>query len=124
MIQRSSTALPRSRHESGVVPPQSSSSRPILFTKSKREPFALRNICVSSRDSATCVVRRTWHFREISKAAENNWADAVKNHAGPWVPNTVIGGNANGTNGASTLIDLLTAKTAQDLGLEMTPGKK
>ena len=56
-------------------------------------------------------------------SAQQYWADAVKGHQGPWVPNTVIGTTNNG-NGASTLIDLLTAKTAQDLGLDMTPGRK
>ncbi|MBM3199675.1 hypothetical protein FJZ53_01970 [Candidatus Woesearchaeota archaeon] len=55
---------------------------------------------------------------EINK----NYADAIKQHQGPWVPSIVISGSdgKSGVNGAQTLIDLLTAKTAKDIGLDMT----
>jgi len=50
------------------------------------------------------------------------WSGAVKEHPGPWVPTIVMGGGAGGVapGGAATpLIDLLTAKTAMDLGLDL-----
>jgi len=54
------------------------------------------------------------------------WADAIKNYQGNWVPTTYFGG-AGGVqppysqNGAQALIDMLTAKTAQDLAFTPTP---
>jgi hypothetical protein len=51
----------------------------------------------------------------------NSWyADAIKNYGGNWVPTTVMGASAGGTNGAAALIDLFTAKTARDLQLDMS----
>lgn len=52
------------------------------------------------------------------------YADAIKNHPGPWVPSVVMGGPTTAGGGvpggtAIPLIDLLTAKTARDLGIEM-----
>lgn len=51
------------------------------------------------------------------------YADAIKNHPGPWVPTVVMGGGVPGATipggGAIPLIDLLTAKTARDLGLDL-----
>lgn len=55
------------------------------------------------------------------------WANAVANYKGNWVPTTVMGGASGGNsgNGANTLIDLLSAKTANDLALDMTlPNQK
>lgn len=49
------------------------------------------------------------------------WANAVSNYKGNWVPTTVMGGTSgSGGNGANTLIDLLSAKTARDLSLDMS----
>lgn len=49
------------------------------------------------------------------------YADAVKNHPGPWVPNIVMGGGdgKGGQQGAMPLIDLLTARTAQQLAVDL-----
>jgi regulator of protease activity HflC (stomatin/prohibitin superfamily) len=49
------------------------------------------------------------------------YADAISRYGGSWVPNVVMGGGTSGTNapGAMQLIDLLTAKTAHDLSLDM-----
>ncbi len=59
--------------------------------------------------------------------AQKIWADAVKEYQGAWVPSIVSGSAADGKagNGAMTLIDLLSAKTARDLGLDLglTPKK-
>lgn len=54
--------------------------------------------------------------------AQRVWADAVARHQGPWVPSVVMGqsGSNNGGNAASALVDMLTAKTAKDLGLDLT----
>lgn len=46
-------------------------------------------------------------------------ADAIKNHAGPWVPSVVMGqSSGGGSNGATQLIDLLTIQAARQAGLE------
>lgn len=51
------------------------------------------------------------------------YADAIKLHQGPWVPSIVMGGSNSSGNvpggGALPLIDLLTAKTAKELGLDL-----
>ena len=51
------------------------------------------------------------------------WADAVKGYQGSWVPTVMMGsGNqsvAQAGGGAMDLVNLLTAKTALDLGLDM-----
>jgi hypothetical protein len=51
-----------------------------------------------------------------------NYATAIQNFKGNWVPSVVMGGN-NGNHvagsGAHELIDLLTVKTARDLGLNL-----
>ena len=52
-----------------------------------------------------------------------NYASAIKDYSGNWVPTTVLGGSGgtNGQmNGAQALIDLLTVKTAKDLSLDMS----
>ena len=50
-------------------------------------------------------------------------ASAIKDYKGNWVPGVVMGGG-NGTHaagsGAQELIDLLTIKTARDLGLDIS----
>lgn len=52
------------------------------------------------------------------------YAEAIKGYQGNWVPTIQTGGTGNGGNGASALIDMLTIKTARDLGLDVTPGNK
>lgn len=48
------------------------------------------------------------------------YAQAIENYKGAWVPHLVMGANGKeGVNGAQTLIDLFTAKTANDLGVNM-----
>jgi hypothetical protein len=53
--------------------------------------------------------------------AQKIWAEAIKGYQGAWVPSIVSGSTADGKagNGAMMLIDLLSAKTAQDLGLDL-----
>ena len=54
------------------------------------------------------------------------YAEAIENYKGAWVPNLVMGGNAAGTAGpqaAQDLISLLTAKTAQELSLDLSMPK-
>jgi hypothetical protein len=53
-------------------------------------------------------------------AVQQFYAAAIKDHAGPWVPSVVMGGGSASSVGAMPLIDLLTAKTAKDLGLDLT----
>jgi regulator of protease activity HflC (stomatin/prohibitin superfamily) len=60
-------------------------------------------------------------YKEVSKM----YADAIKSYQGNWVPATVMGSNeAAKGNGATALIDLLTAKTAKDLSLDMSIKKQ
>ena len=50
------------------------------------------------------------------------WADAIKGYQGQWVPTVMMGGNQSTVQaggGAMDLVNLLTAKTAMDLGLDM-----
>ena len=49
------------------------------------------------------------------------YADAIAKYQGHWVPSVVMGpSNQSGsTNGAQSLIDMLTAKTAKDLALDL-----
>ncbi len=57
-------------------------------------------------------------IKEINKY----YAEAIKDHQGPWVPSIVMGSTGNaglGQNAALGLIELLTAKTARDLGLDL-----
>ena len=50
------------------------------------------------------------------------YAKAISNYQGNWVPTTVMGrdGATQSAGGAQALIDLLTAKTAKDLSLDMS----
>ncbi len=54
----------------------------------------------------------------------NNYAAAIKGYTGNWVPTTVMGGGSGSANGATALIDMLTIKTARELGVDATPGKR
>ncbi|MBX9689570.1 MAG: hypothetical protein K2X27_22865, partial [Candidatus Obscuribacterales bacterium] len=60
------------------------------------------------------------------------YAEAIKGYGGSWVPNIVMGGGANGGSGgnssvagsgAQQLVELLSAKTARDLSLDMSMQK-
>jgi hypothetical protein len=47
------------------------------------------------------------------------WENIAK-YTGSWVPQTVFGGSSQAGSGAQAMIDLLTAKTAKDLNLDMS----
>ena len=48
-----------------------------------------------------------------------NYASAIAAYTGNWVPSVVMGQSQGGSNGAQTLIDMLNAKTAKDLALDL-----
>lgn len=51
------------------------------------------------------------------------YASAISTYTGNWVPTTVMGGNGSQVNGAQSLIELLSAKTARDLSLDLSVKK-
>ena len=52
--------------------------------------------------------------------AQKLYAGAIQNYQGQWVPTIQMGGNGGSSGGAATdLINLLTARTAKELGLDM-----
>lgn len=59
--------------------------------------------------------RKLTAWVEVQKA----YADAIAKYQGNWVPGVVMGGDGKAFGGPSTLIDLLTAKTARDIGLDL-----
>jgi regulator of protease activity HflC (stomatin/prohibitin superfamily) len=81
------------------------------------EGEANRRRLVMEADGA--LEKKLQAYIEVSKL----YANAMQSYKGSWVPNIVMGG-VNGTStagsGAQELINLLTAKTAQELGLELT----
>ena len=58
---------------------------------------------------------------EAAKFIHQNYALAMQNYGGDWVPQTVIGGGADGeyANGGMDLINMLLVKTAKDLSLDL-----
>lgn len=56
-------------------------------------------------------------------AVNTKYAEAIQNYQGNWVPTTVFGSSGNQINGANALVDLLTAKTARDLQLDISVKK-
>ena len=49
------------------------------------------------------------------------YAEAIANYKGDWVPKVVMGQSAGSKgNGAQDMIDLLSVKTAKELGLDMS----
>jgi hypothetical protein len=51
----------------------------------------------------------------------SNYAKAIADYKGDWVPKVVMGQSAGGKgNGAQDMIDLLSVKTAKELGLDMS----
>lgn len=62
---------------------------------------------------------------EAIVAINKMYADAIKGYAGAWVPSVVMGGDAKAGGGATALVDLLTAKTAREIGVDLsTMGKE
>lgn len=57
---------------------------------------------------------------EAYKAVNMAYAEAIATYKGNWVPSVVMGNDGKaGSNGASDLINMLNAKTAMDLGLNL-----
>jgi hypothetical protein len=56
--------------------------------------------------------------------AQRVWAQAFAQYQGQLVPNTIMGGSFNGQNGATTFMDIMAAKAAKDLSLDMSVPKK
>jgi len=81
------------------------------------EGEANRRRLVMEADGA--LERKLGAYMEVNKV----YANAIQNYKGSWVPNIVMGGG-NGSqaagSGAQELINLLTAKTAQELGLDIS----
>ena len=48
------------------------------------------------------------------------YANALKDYKGDWVPRISMGGGSGGANQGLELIELLKAKTARDLALDMS----
>jgi hypothetical protein len=57
---------------------------------------------------------------ETYKEVQKMWAEAFSNFGGSIVPNTVMGGSFSGQNGATSFMDIMTAKAARDLSLDMS----
>lgn len=78
------------------------------------EGEARRRELVMSADGALDKKLATWI------EGQKVWADAVKGYQGNWVPGVVMGGGQNGAaSGAQDLVNLLTAKTAKEIGLDL-----
>jgi hypothetical protein len=56
---------------------------------------------------------------EAYKEVNANYAKAISEYKGNWVPSVIMGENSKGANGATDLINMLNAKTAMDLGINM-----
>jgi hypothetical protein len=90
-----------------------------LFKKSeilRGEGEATRKRLVMEADGA--LEKKLEAFIEVNKW----YADAIKGYGGAWVPSVVMGSSAGGTSasGAQQMIDMLTAKTAKDLSLDLS----
>ena len=82
------------------------------------EGEARRRELVMSADGA--LDKKLQTYLESQKV----WAEAVKGYQGNWVPGVVMGGGQNGAaSGAQDLVNLLTAKTARELGLDLNVPK-
>ena len=55
-------------------------------------------------------------YVSVSKA----YATAIGSYQGAWVPSVVMGQGAGNSNGANALVEMLTAKTARELGVDMS----
>lgn len=88
--------------------------RQILLGQGESE----RRKLVMSADGA--LTQKLEAYTKVSQM----YAEAIQKHQGAWVPTVIMGnGNAAGQNQAMTLIELLTAKTARDLGLDLAVKK-
>jgi regulator of protease activity HflC (stomatin/prohibitin superfamily) len=56
--------------------------------------------------------------------AQRVWAEAFAQYQGQLVPSTIMGGSFNGQNGATTFMEIMAAKAAKDLSLDMSVPKK
>ncbi len=91
------------------------------FTKEEQillgEGEAARKRLVMQADGA--LEKKLATYENVMKT----WADAISKYNGAWVPTVVMGstdGSAQSGSGATDLINLLTAATANNLGLDMT----
>lgn len=93
-----------------------------VFTKQEQillgEGEAARKRLVMQADGALEMKLGT--YKEVMA----KWADAVAAYQGNWVPTVDMGAGGGSGSGAQNLVDLLTAKTAQDLGLNLNIPKK
>jgi hypothetical protein len=61
---------------------------------------------------------------EAYVAVSKAYAEAIGSYQGAWVPSVVMGqGSAGSSNGAQALVEMLTAKTARELGVDMSVTK-
>lgn len=93
------------------------------FTKAKDillgEGEARRRELVMNADGALEKKLAAWI------EAQKVWADAVKGYQGNWVPGVQMGGGGENPGGAAAdLVNLLTAKTAREIGLDLSTQKK
>ena len=73
---------------------------------------------VMAADGALAQKLEAW--LEVNK----RYAQAIENYQGNWVPTLVMGDGGKGSSmGAQDLINLLTAKTARELSLDLTMTK-
>ena len=95
-----------------------------VFTKQEQillgEGEAARKRLVMQADGA--LEKKLNTYKEVMA----NWATAIGAYQGDWVPRVEFNGTGakSGTSGAQTLVDMLTAKTANDLGLNLAIPKK
>lgn len=82
------------------------------------EGEAMRRQLVMAADSALDAKLSAW------VAVNTAYATSIGNYTGNWVPSVVFGKDSDtataNSGGASQLLDLLTAKTAKDLSIDMT----
>lgn len=79
------------------------------------EGEAARRRSVMEADGALSVKLEAW--AQVNRL----YAEAIAKHHGQWVPLVVMGGHGGATtNGATQLIDLLMAKTAKELALDLS----
>lgn len=88
--------------------------REILLGQGEAE----RKRLVMSADGA--LERKLEAYMEVNKL----YAKAISDYKGAWVPQVVTGGSVAAGGGAQQMIDLLTVKTARDLGLDLGIQKK
>lgn len=88
--------------------------REILLGQGEAE----RKRLVMNADGA--LERKLEAYVEVNKL----YAASIANYKGQWVPQIVTGSGAQAGSGAQQMIDLLTTKTARDLGLDLNVPRK